>query len=114
MGDWAILIGAGAVLFWGGAWLLVHLGNFETRLSQLRQLFENRLGSVERNFQAQIKQMQDGQNTLRVATIQIKELQDHVTALKAQLEDAKKAQAVLEASVTELRVKALEKKARAG
>lgn len=114
MADWVFLLGGGAVLFWGGAWLLVHLGNFETRLSQLRQVTDNRIGGLERNIQAQIRQLNEGQTAVRLATAQIKELQTDVAALRPQLDELKKTILSLELAVSELKAQHPRKNVKVG
>ncbi len=52
MSDWLYVMGGAIVLLWLGAWLLLHLGNFEQRISQIRITLETRMGGIERQFAA--------------------------------------------------------------
>lgn len=105
MGDWVYILGGGIVLFWGGAWLLLHLGNFEMRISQLRQGLENRMGVIERQHQAYNRFFADNEKTAQNLFGQLSELNANLEKTREELDAMKRSINMMEISVNDLKLK---------
>ncbi|MBX3455188.1 hypothetical protein [Ferrovibrio sp.] len=105
MSDWLIILGGGIVLFWAGAWLLLHLGNFEVRISQLRQTLEARVSMAERQMDGVVKSLNEAQRINHGFDGQLAELRKDLTETRKDLEDVKKSINVLDVALADLKLK---------
>lgn len=108
------IAGGGIVLLWLGAWLLLHLGNFEVRISQIRHAMENRMGTIERQLQAYNKFFAENERTAQTLFNQLGEVKSELAATKQQLEEVKKSINVLEVAVSDLKLRANPRNVRFG
>lgn len=105
MNDWLYVMGAGIVLLWLGAWLLLHLGNFEQRISQMRMGLEVRMGSIEKQFAAYNKFFADNERASQLTYGELSDIKSDISELKTQLDEVKRAINVLEVSVNDLKLR---------
>ncbi|HEX6957712.1 MAG TPA: hypothetical protein VF194_06970 [Ferrovibrio sp.] len=105
MGDWLYVLGGALVLLWLGAWLLLHLGNFEQRISQMRITLETRMGGIEKQFAAYNKFFADNERAAQLTYGELNDIKDQITQLQQQLEETKRAINVLEVAVSDLKLR---------
>lgn len=105
MSDWLIILGGGVVLFWAGAWLLLHLGNFEVRISQLRQTMEARAMQAERQVEAFAKSLNEAHRINQSVDGQLVDLRKALEETRKELEDMKKSINVMDVAVADLKLK---------
>lgn len=105
MSDWLIILGGGIVLFWAGAWLLLHPGNFEMRISQLRQSLEVRVSAAERQVDAVVKSLNEAHRVNQSFDGQLGDLHKSLAETRKELEDMKKTINVLDVAVADLKLK---------
>lgn len=105
MNDWLYVMGAGIVLLWLGAWLLLHLGNFEQRISQMRMGLEVRMGAIEKQFAAYNKFFADNERASQLTYGELSDIKSDISELKTQLDEVKRAINVLEVSVNDLKLR---------
>lgn len=107
MGDWVYVLGGGIVLFWAGAWLLLHLGNFEMRISHLRQGIENRMSQLERQQQNHNRTVADYERTTQTIFSQLADVTDNLEKTRQELADVKRSINVMEISVNDLKLRSM-------
>src|SRR3546814_19525830 len=73
MNDWLYVLGGAILLLWLGAWLLLHLGNFEQRISQMRMSLEVRMGGIEKQFTSYNKFFADNQRASKLTYTELNE-----------------------------------------
>lgn len=105
MNDWLYVLGGGIVLLWLGAWLLLHLGNFEQRISQMRMSLEVRMGAIERQFTSYNKFFADNERASQLTYSELSDLKSDISELKTQLDEVKRAINVLEVAVNDLKLR---------
>ncbi|WP_341895041.1 hypothetical protein [Ferrovibrio terrae] len=105
MSDWLYVMGGGIVLLWLGAWLLLHLGNFEQRISQMRMTLEVRMGAIEKQFTAYNKFFADNERASQLTYSELSDIKSDITELKTQLDEVKRAINVLEVAVNDLKLR---------
>jgi predicted nucleic acid-binding Zn-ribbon protein len=105
MSDWLYVMGGGIVLLWLGAWLLLHLGNFEQRISQMRMTLEVRMGAIEKQFTAYNKFFADNERSAQLTYSELSDIKSDIADLKTQLDEVKRAINVLEVSVNDLKLR---------
>lgn len=105
MSDWLYVMGGGVILLWLGAWLLLHLGNFEQRISQIRITLETRMGGIEKQFAAYNKFFADNERAAQLTYGELNDIKTDITEMKAQLDEVKRAINVLEVSVNDLKLR---------
>jgi hypothetical protein len=105
MNDWLYVLGGGIVLLWLGAWLLLHLGNFEQRISQMRMTLEVRMGSIEKQFTAYNKFFADNERAAQLTYGELSDIKSDISELKTQLDEVKRAINVLEVAVNDLKLR---------
>ncbi|MFN4163792.1 MAG: hypothetical protein ACK4GK_04400 [Ferrovibrio sp.] len=105
MSDWLYVMGGAIVLLWLGAWLLLHLGNFEQRISQMRITLETRMGGIEKQFAAYNKFFADNERAAQLTYGELTDLKNELAELKQQLDETKRAINVLEVSVNDLKLR---------
>lgn len=106
MSDWLYLLGGGIALLWLGAWLLLHLGNFEQRIAQMRMTLETRMGGIERQFASYTRAANESERTAQLAHVEIGDLKKQLDDMKLQLDETKRAINVLEIAVNDLKLRA--------
>lgn len=114
MSDWLIILGGGVVLFWAGAWLLLHLGNFEVRISQLRHSMEARVMQTERQVDAFAKSLNEAHRINQSVDGQLADLRKELETARKELEDMKKSINVMDVAVADLKLKATMRNSRFG
>lgn len=105
MSDWLYVMGGAIVLLWLGAWLLLHLGNFEQRISQMRITLETRMGGIEKQFAAYNKYFAENERAAQLTYGELTDLKNELAELKQQLDETKRAINVLEVSVNDLKLR---------
>ncbi|WP_341914327.1 hypothetical protein [Ferrovibrio terrae] len=105
MSDWLYVMGGGIVLLWLGAWLLLHLGNFEQRISQMRMTLEVRMGAIEKQFTAYNKFFADNERASQLTYSELSDIKSDISELKTQLDEVKRAINVLEVAVNDLKLR---------
>lgn len=105
MSDWLYVMGGAIVLLWLGAWLLLHLGNFEQRISQIRITLETRMGGIERQFAAYNKFFAENERAAQITYGELTDLKNELAELKQQLDETKRAINVLEVSVADIKLR---------
>ncbi|WP_374300195.1 hypothetical protein [Ferrovibrio sp.] len=105
MSDWLYVMGGAIVLLWLGAWLLLHLGNFEQRISQIRITLETRMGGIERQFAAYNKFFAENERAAQLTYGELTDLKNELAELKQQLDETKRAINVLEVSVADIKLR---------
>jgi predicted nucleic acid-binding Zn-ribbon protein len=105
MSDWLYVMGGGIVLLWLGAWLLLHLGNFEQRISQMRMTLEVRMGAIEKQFTAYNKFFADNERASQLTYSELSDIKSDIAELKTQLDEVKRAINVLEVAVNDLKLR---------
>jgi hypothetical protein len=105
MNDWLYVLGGGIVLLWLGAWLLLHLGNFEQRISQMRMTLEVRMGAIEKQFTAYNKFFADNERAAQLTYSELSDIKSDISDLKTQLDEVKRAINVLEVAVNDLKLR---------
>ena len=105
MSDWLYVMGGATVLLWLGAWLLLHLGNFEQRISQIRITLETRMGGIERQFAAYNKFFAENERAAQLTYGELTDLKNELAELKQQLDETKRAINVLEVSVADIKLR---------
>lgn len=105
MGDWLYILGGAIVLFWVGAWLLLHLGNFEMRISQLRQGLENRMGILERQQQTYNRFFAEHERTAQNLFGQLSELNANLEKTRQELEAVKRSINVMDVALNDLKLR---------
>lgn len=105
MSDWLYVMGGAIVLLWLGAWLLLHLGNFEQRISQMRITLETRMGGIEKQFAAYNKFFAENERAAQLTYGELTDLKNELAELKQQLDETKRAINVLEVSVNDLKLR---------
>lgn len=105
MSDWLYVMGGAIVLLWLGAWLLLHLGNFEQRIAQMRITLETRMGGIEKQFAAYNKFFADNERAAQLTYGELTDLKNELAELKQQLDETKRAINVLEVSVNDLKLR---------
>src|SRR3546814_11347200 len=74
MNDWLYVMGVAILLLWLGAWLLLHLGNFEQRISQMRMSLEVRMGGIEKQFTSYNKFFADNERASQLTYTELNEI----------------------------------------
>lgn len=105
MSDWFYVAGGAIALLWLGAWLLLHLGNFEQRIGQMRLTLEMRMGGIEKQFAAYNKFFADNERAAQLTYGEISDLKKDIADLRQQLDETKRAINVLEISVNDLKLR---------
>jgi len=105
MNDWLYVMGGGIVLLWLGARLLLHLGNFEQRISQMRMGLEVRMGAIEKQFNAYNKFFADNERNSQLTHVELSDLKSDISDLKNQLDEVKRAINVMEVAVNDLKLR---------
>ncbi|WP_341705324.1 hypothetical protein [Ferrovibrio sp.] len=105
MNDWLYILGAAILMLWLGAWLLLHLGNFEQRISQMRMNLEVRMGGIEKQFAAYNKFFAENERAAQLTYTELGEIKSQVDALRQELEETKRAINVLEVAVNDLKLR---------
>ena len=105
MNDWLYVMGGGIILLWAGAWLLLHLGNFEQRISQMRITLETRMGGIEKQFAAYNKFFADNERASQLTYGELTDIKAEIAEMKTQLDEVKRAINVLEVSVNDLKLR---------
>ncbi|MFN4276443.1 MAG: hypothetical protein ACK4FJ_09085 [Ferrovibrio sp.] len=105
MSDWLYVMGGAIVLLWLGAWLLLHLGNFEQRISQMRITLETRMGGIEKQFAAYNKFFADNERAAQLTYGELTDLKNELAELKQQLDETKRAINVMEVAVNDLKLR---------
>ena len=78
MSDWLYVMGGAIVLLWLGAWLLLHLGNFEQRISQMRITLETRMGGIEKQFAAYNKYFAENERAAQLTYSELTDLKNEM------------------------------------
>src|SRR3546814_13070216 len=102
MNDWLYVLGGAILLLWLGAWLLLHLGNFEQRISQIRLTLETRMGGIEKEFAAYNKFFAENERASQLTYGELNDIKKDIADLRRQLDETKRATNVLEIPVNEL------------
>lgn len=105
MSDWFYVMGGGIILLWLGSWLLLHLGNFEQRISQIRITLETRMGGIEKQFAAYNKFFADNERAAQLTYGELGDIKSDIAEVKAQLDEVKRAINVLEVAVNDLKLR---------
>lgn len=105
MSDWLYVMGGAIVLLWLGAWLLLHLGNFEQRISQMRITLETRMGGIEKQFAAYNKFFAENERAAQLTYGELTDLKNELAELKQQLDETKRAINVMEVAVNDLKLR---------
>lgn len=105
MSDWLYVMGGAIVLLWMGAWLLLHLGNFEQRISQMRITLETRMGAIEKQFAAYNKFFADNERAAQLTYSELTEIREQISDLRQQLDEAKRSINVLEVAVNDMKLR---------
>ncbi|MFN4312016.1 MAG: hypothetical protein ACK4FK_15645 [Ferrovibrio sp.] len=105
MSDWLYVMGGAIVLLWLGAWLLLHLGNFEQRISQMRITLETRMGGIEKQFAAYNKYFAENERAAQLTYSELTDLKNELAELKQQLDETKRAINVMEVAVNDLKLR---------
>lgn len=105
MNDWLYVLGGAILLLWVGAWLLLHLGNFEQRISQMRMNLEVRMGNLEKQFTSYNKFFADNERAAQLTYTELNEIKSQIVDLRQQLDDTKRAINVLEVAVNDLKLR---------
>ncbi|WP_300302270.1 hypothetical protein [Ferrovibrio sp.] len=105
MSDWLYVMGGAIVLLWLGAWLLLHLGNFEQRISQMRIMLETRMGGIEKQFAAYNKFFAENERAAQLTYGELTDIKNELAELKQQLDETKRAINVLEVAVNDLKLR---------
>ncbi|HLT76636.1 MAG TPA: hypothetical protein VKZ87_04540 [Ferrovibrio sp.] len=105
MSDWFYVAGGAIVLLWLGAWLLLHLGNFEQRISQIRLTLDMRMSSIEKQFAAYNKFFADNERAAQLTYDELNDLKKDIGDLKQQIDEVKRAINVLEVAVNDLKLR---------
>ncbi len=105
MSDWLYVMGGAIVLLWLGAWLLLHLGNFEQRISQMRITLETRMGGIEKQFAAYNKFFAENERAAQLTYSELTDLKNELAELKQQLDETKRAINVMEVAVNDLKLR---------
>jgi len=105
MNDWLYVLGGAILLLWLGAWLLLHLGNFEQRVSQLRMNLEVRMGGIEKQFAAYNKFFAENERASQLTYGELNDIKSQIEALRQQLDETKRAINVLEVAVNDLKLR---------
>lgn len=105
MSDWLYVMGGAIVLLWLGAWLLLHLGNFEQRISQMRITLETRMGGIEKQFAAYNKYFAENERAAQLTYGELTDLKNELAELKQQLDETKRAINVMEVAVNDLKLR---------
>jgi septal ring factor EnvC (AmiA/AmiB activator) len=105
MSDWLYVMGGGIVLLWLGAWLLLHLGNFEQRISQMRMTLEVRMSGIEKQFTAYNKFFADNERASQLTYSELSDIKSDIAELKTQLDEVKRAINVMEVAVNDLKLR---------
>lgn len=105
MSDWLYIMGGAIVLLWLGAWLLLHLGNFEQRIGQMRITLETRMGAIERQFAAYNKFFAENERAAQLTYGELSEIKAQLEALRAQIDETKRSINVLEVAVSDLKLR---------
>lgn len=105
MGDWLYVLGGALVLLWLGGWLLLHLGNFEQRISQMRITLETRMGGIEKQFAAYNKFFAENERAAQLTYGELSEIKEKLAHLQQQLDETKRTINVLEVAVSDLKLR---------
>lgn len=105
MSDWFYVAAGAIVLLWLGAWLLLHLGNFEQRISQIRLTLDMRMSGIEKQFAAYNKFFADNERASQLTYSELNDLKKEIADLKQQLDEVKRATNVLEIAVNDLKLR---------
>lgn len=105
MSDWFYVAGGVIALLWLGAWLLLHLGNFEQRISQIRLTLEMRMGGIEKQFAAYNKFFAENERAAQLTYSEIGDLKKDIAELRSQLDEVKRAINVMEIAVNDLKLR---------
>ena len=105
MNDWLYVLGGAIHLLWLRAWLLLHLGNFEQRISQMRMTLEVRMGDIEKQFTTYNKFFADNERASQLTYSELNEIKGQIAELRQQLDDTKRAINVLEVAVNDLKLR---------
>ena len=105
MSDWFYVAGGAIALLWLGAWLLLHLGNFEQRISQIRLTLDMRMSGIEKQFAAYNKFFADNERAAQLTYSELSDLKKDIADLKQQLDEVKRATNVLEIAVNDLKLR---------
>lgn len=105
MNDWLYVLGGAILLLWLGAWLLLHLGNFEQRISQMRMTLEVRMGAIEKQFVSYNKFFAENERAAQLTYSELGEIKGQINELRQQLEETKRAINVLEVAVNDLKLR---------
>lgn len=105
MSDWFYVAAGAIVLLWLGAWLLLHLGNFEQRISQIRLTLDMRISGIEKQFAAYNKFFADNERAAQLTYGELNDIKKDIAELKQQLDEVKRATNVLEIAVNDLKLR---------
>jgi hypothetical protein len=105
MNDWLYVLGAAILLLWLGAWLLLHLGNFEQRISQMRMNLDVRMGGIEKQFVSYNKFFAENERAAQLTYTELSEIKGQIEELRQQLDETKRAINVLEVAVNDLKLR---------
>lgn len=105
MSEWFYVAGGAVALLWLGAWLLLHLGNFEQRISQIRLTLEMRMGGIEKQFAAYNKFFAENERAAQLTYGEISDLKKDIAELRSQLDEVKRAINVMEVAVNDLKLR---------
>lgn len=105
MSDWFYVAAGAIVLLWLGAWLLLHLGNFEQRISQIRLTLDMRISGIEKQFAAYNKFFADNERAAQLTYSELNDIKKDIAELKQQLDEVKRATNVLEIAVNDLKLR---------
>lgn len=105
MNDWLYVMGGAIVLLWLGAWLLLHLGNFEQRISQMRMNIEVRMGGIEKQFASYNKFFADNERASQLTYSELNDIKSQLEELRQHIDETKRAINVLEVAVNDIKLR---------